>query len=714
MKSLLLFSLLLAFAAAGAAPEKSSDPRHEENLARIPTTDPEPTAIPSLKDGMKGTHPRLLFTKQEIEALKAQIAADPILKRTAEETLAWSKRFKCPTDAKPAIVLQDTPALSTSNGSYPALAYAYALDPNPALLQEITNVLTMMLNQPYWADTAELDSNMGAACNMLMTALLFDTVYNDLDPEFRAKVAEKLLLHARRLYYLGHKQLCLMPIKYWQQDPQPNHRWYRARGLAACLLAVADEPNLNTGYLMQQLKEEMDFLMKWYPSDGDCHEGSGYQQFGFRSLADTASMMDRVLGTEYLKNPGFQNAWAQQLYYWVPGRGSNIGFGDDMNGIRPFGYDDAAFFISPHLSRDKNVQAALRRRFLKMAVTYNDRPYVYPWSMLAYYDASVGEGDYKALPTHRLFPDIGAATMRDSWEDNAVIFTFKCGPYGGYALNEYRHANLKNGKPHYVNIAHDDPDANSFALSVADDFMFQPGFYSLKKTTESQNSITVDGKGQINEGSDFTQPTPERDMRELSYLTGWKAGEDGRIIIEGEAGAAYQDDALKQFRRTAIWMPGEYLVLLDNIAGNGPHRITWRGAVEKGMFEKPEDGLCYISTKKGNRMDFQILSNREFKGLVDHLFLDGRFGSALMQQFQFFIDTESVKFATLFDPWKKKPVLFMKEEGGTVTLTVKTASFEDTWKWENPSDAHTPSTITGTRGNSSLIALTSGDKPPTH
>jgi hypothetical protein len=322
-------------------------------------------------------------------------------------------------------------------------------------------------------------------------------------------------------------------------------------------------------------------------------------------------------------------------------------------------------------------------------------------------------GDYKAVPTFKLFPDLGAASLRDSWEDNAVIFTFKCGPIGGYVLNNYSHANPKDGKPHYVNVAHDDPDPNSFAMSIADGFIFHPGRYSLKKMTAGNNSVTVDGKGQLNEGMDFSQPLLDHDMRELSYLTGWKTGAQGRIIVEGEAAPAYKDSLLKHFRRTAIWMPGEYVLLLDDIVADGKHEITWLGAVEEGKFVNPAEGLCQVLTKSGQKMDFQILADREFTGALDHMMMDGRFGNVLLQQFQFTANSDAVKFATILDPWKKNARVTMKKDGDAVTLTVKTASTEDTWTWKPATDIKTASSIVGKRGSTELIALGPNDKAPT-
>lgn len=690
---------------------------YEGNLSKIPPTDPEPESSVQILPALKGVHPRVFFTPADIQKLKEQIPTDPILKQTAADLLAWARQFKL-SDAKPArtpdIFLTDTPALAVAAGQYPALAYAYALSPSPDQLQQIVNVLTMYVEQPYWADSAELDSNMGASCNMYAAALLYDTVYNDLQPEFRQRVAQKLLLHARRLYYLGFQQLCLMPIKYWQQDPMPNHLWYRLRGLAASVLAISDEEGIDVRFLLAETKKQADYIDKWLPADGSCHEGAGYQQFGIRPITDAALILDRNLGTSYQKNAYFRNAWEQQLYYWSPAMNSNIGFGDDSNGRRFFMYDDPAFFFGPHLTRDANVQAALERYFRKLSARPDGKPPTYPWSFLAgYYDPTVGLGDYKALPTYKLFPDLGAASMRDSWQDAAVIFTFKCGPIGGYALNEYSHANPKDGKPHYVNVAHDDPDPNSFALGIADSFIFHPGRYSLRKMTSGNNAVTVDGKGQMNEGIDYSQPILDRDMRELSYLTGWKTDAQGRIIVEGEAAPAYKDSLLKHFRRTAIWMPGEYILLLDDIVASGQHEITWRGAVEEGKFVKPAEGLCQVLTKTGQKMDFQIIADRDFTGALDYMMMDGRFGNVLLQQFQFTAHSDAVKFATLLDPWKKNARVSMKKDGDTVTLTVKAGSTEDTWTWKPAADGKTPSSIIGKRGSAPLIALEAADKAPT-
>jgi len=722
MKSLLVSAItVIAISTSTAFAAPLTPQEAKANLDKIPATDPAVTNPPQLVDAMKGVHPRLLFTTEEIAALKQQISSDPLLQKAYEGTVAWAKIAPVPTGPKPPIVTDDTSALVKSYSQAPAMAYAYALDKDPAMKKKIVDTLTEMLNQPYWADTKELDSSMGGACNMMMTALLYDTVYNDLDPAFRTQMAAKILLQARRMYYLGHKELSIIPYRYWTVDPQPNHRWYRDMGLIACVLSVADEKDLDTGYLLQSIKDEMDFVIKWYPPDGDCHEGAGYQSFGYTAIATACEMMDRNLGTDYLRKSGLKNAWQQQIYYWVPGRLSDISWGDDQNSVgTSYGHNDASFFLAPRLSRDKEAQAMLLMRLAKTNIPdKKGNPPILPWTMLTFYDPTVGQGDYKAMQPYRLFPDIGAASMRDSWEDDAVVFTFKCGPTGGYKLNEYRMATMVDGKPHGVNIAHDDPDANEFALAVGNGFAFHPGVYSTSRRTSEHSTLTVDDIGQVGEFPFWTPPLDGVDWQQFSYLTGWKSDDKGHVIIEGEAAGAYRgklekqdklpDPVLKTYRRTAIWMPKEYILILDNIVADGAHKITWHANAPKSQIA---GGTGTVTTETGTPVAFQIVSNKDFQSSSTPLNLVGRWGTVPVQQLQLNANTDAIKLATVIDPWKTNPEVKLAESNGVATVTVHTAKFDDTWTWSVATGPTTPSVIEGKRAGAPLVSLTEADKAP--
>lgn len=699
--------LTLATGAALAAPKKGG-PDIPYLLGKVPASDPAATEVIEILPKRQGQYPRLIFTEDEYATLKSQIPGDPILQESYDRVSKAASGFRIPKGPKPSFVKGDTAALSKAGGSFPNLALAYGIDRDPQVKEKLIGLLELYLNEPHWATGRELDSNMGAGNNMLAVGLAFDAVADELEPAFRQQVAEKLLTHVRRLHYLGFEKGNDKVLHYWQQDPANNHRWHRIAGMSACLLSIADMEELETDYLMEQLKGHMDFVMEWYPEDGDCHEGTGYQTFGFHFLAIAAMMLDNNIGTNYLEHPGFRNAWMQQVYSTVPGGTKTMSFGDANNKERGLGHYGAAFFLSPKLTRNQDVQAAMAERYrFQTKDNRSMTPYTYPWMMLVYYDATVGEGDINNLPTEYLMADMGVAYLRDSWEEDAVLMMFKCGPYGGYKLNEYRNTN----DFHYVNVAHDDPDANTFSIAMDNELVVHPGTYFSRKWTANHNTILVNGKGQIGEGSQYTQPVPETDMTTLSYLTSWKKGDDGRIIVEGEAGNAYPD--LKQFRRTAIWLPQDYILILDHVAAEGEQEINWVAYADNAQFDDPAAGKGHLKTQDGDPLKYQIFSNRQLEASIDYYQFYGRFFHLLMNRTQFDATAESVRYATIFDPWKRGDLeLTFDDQDGKVTLTVKGKGIDDTWSWTPSSDLQTPSTITGKRNGQPLIALTPADKAP--
>lgn len=710
---------LVASMTVQAAPVKKGKHKnidYAKVLSLVPAKDPAPKDAPKLKPELKGKHPRLLFDDAFIANLKKQAETDPVLKKAVAETIKYgSRKNLMRKEDRPAVVDNDTAALTQGFSNYIRLAFAYALDKNPNTLENIKTVLNNMLETPYWADTIELDCNMGAANNMVAVAALYDVAYNDLDPEFRKKIAERLLVQARRMYYLGYQKLCPNVVKYWQNDPQPNHRWHRGCGQIAALSVIADDVDGKADFLLGEMQREFEFLLKHYPDDGDCHEGSGYQNFGFFYLALTAWIFDHNFGTNYLKHPGFSNAWKQQVYYDAPGMQSNMTFGDAPNRVAVAAHLDGGFYLCSRLSRDKDAFAVFDKFFHSR--TFNPRypkaVYQYPWTILLCYDPTLKGGSADKFPVNHLFADLGAVSLRDNWGDDAVAFTFKCGPYGGYKLNEFRHSMPKDkyGNYHYLNLAHDDPDANGFALTAFRDFIFHPGNYSVSKMTSHTSSILFNNKGQKQEGDVYTQPAGKEDMRTFSYLTGFKQGENNRVIVEGEAGNAYPD--LKTFRRSVIWMPGEYILLLDDVKADKAGVISWNGIIPKAFVEDAEAGRCYALTKTGKKMYFTLLSNKPIKAYIDFYELAGRWTNLLVNQCKFDAEnTDNARFACLLDPWEKGVKLQMKEVGNSVELQVTGNGINDKWVWTPTGDLEKVTSITGTRDGKELIKLTEKDVAP--
>jgi hypothetical protein len=166
---------------------------------------------------------------------------------------------------------------------------------------------------------------------------------------------------------------------------------------------------------------------------------------------------------------------------------------------------------------------------------------------------------------------------------------------------------------------------------------------------------------------------------------------------------------LKTYRRTAIWMPKEYILILDNIVGDGSHKITWRGTAPKSQIAG-NSGTA--TTETGTPVGFQVASNHDFQGSSNDMTLYGRFGNVPVQQIHLDANVDAIKFATVLDPWKTNPEVKLTESNGVATVTVHSANFDDTWTWKEPADANTPSQIDGQRGGAAIISLTAADKAP--
>ena len=115
------------------------------------------------------------------------------------------------------------------------------------------------------------------------------------------------------------------------------------------------------------------------------------------------------------------------------------------------------------------------------------------WLALVWYPKSLAAGSIANIPTRDFFADLGLQFVRESWDAGGVGAMFKCGPFGGYKLNEYRH---REGMK-YVNVAHDDPDANSFLLFADGEMVAKTDGYSKHKKSANHNTILINCTGQV-------------------------------------------------------------------------------------------------------------------------------------------------------------------------------------------------------------------------
>ena len=639
-----------------------------------PATDPAPTTPVDLVAAVRSSHPRLLFTAADVPGMKARIQGDSVA--FYNQLLAYLPVSRPPTNTN--FQVDATEAQRQGFWRMPTVALHYVLTGSSTSFSRAQGFLQLLLDTDHWETGTEIDSGMGAANIMVGAALTYDWLYNDLDPTFRDAFRAKLLLQARRMYYGGHLQLNA-DSHYWQQDPQNNHRHHRDAGLVLAVLAVASAEEADDDWILAKTFEELAFIHQWLPADGSCHEGPTYMPFGYIYLTLAMDASDRCFGTDYLGHDFFRNAPAFRFATLTPNLLDTLSYGDS-NGGTNFLNNYVLRMTARHGLADE--QAAFLRAF---AV---GNPAEYGWSSIIWHDPTVQGGSINNLPLASFHSDLGIATLRDGWEASGTVSAlFKCGSYGGARLNAYRNANAY----HYINIAHDDPDAGEFLIYVGNKPVARSDGYSYRKLTSGHNTILVNGVGQRGEGGQWTQPLSGTDMTQLAKVLRWSALGD-IALVEGEAGAAYT--GLSRFRRSMVWAKGRYVLLLDDIRAGSSPQITW--LVQSAAVQAIDVATHRYRLANGTALcDLQLASDATLSATIGTSTAQNGSTVLGLQQLQARATASALRVAAVFDPWHRGNV--------TVTLTPQGASaarvavsgdgFTDLWTWQAAPDNLTASTI---------------------
>jgi hypothetical protein len=674
----------------------------------VPEADPKADHPVALAPAVAGKHPRLLLAAEDIPRLRTFARSDAA-KDMWKGMMAYLPVCKAPSHTN--FLTDATDGQRQGLWRMPTAALHYVLTGEKASLDATVGFLKKLLDLPHWEEGEELDSGMSAANIMIGAALAYDWAYADLEPAFREAVRKKLIYHARAMYYGGHLMGNKAATAYWQQDPQNNHRWHRDAGLALCALAAA-EGKPEEQWILQKTAEELKFVADWLPADGTSHEGSSYLIFGGTHLTLPMDAADRCLGTKYLGLPFFRNVPLYRLHLLTPGMKDAFHFGDSggLGGYNNFLYACTA----RHRLADEQAGLLRMNRL-------NPDAFEFTWLSLVWQDPTLDGGSMDKLPKVGFYPDLGLALLRDGWDANDSGAMFKCGPYGGRKLNEYRNTH----EFHYLNVAHDDPDVNSFLLHARGRLLAETCRYSTKKLTANHNTILIGGKGQLGEGEGWTQPLKGKyqDMTKLGVVTTWKDTGDV-VLVEGEGAGAYPD--LSRFRRTFVWVKGAYVLVLDDIrAGDGKDvELTWllqgkRLAPAAAPAETPAAGQAagrYVLAKDAARCELQVVSDVPLAPTIAASTADDHGKPLGWQQLQLRGKAGRFRLASVYDVWARggagvKLAVDAPSDTATVTVTAGgKAAVADAWTWRAPTDAATPSQITARRGDKTLVEVGPKDR----
>ena len=438
------------------------------------------------------------------------------------------------------------------------------------------------------------DHDLDAAWLLFGLGLGYDWLKDRLPPAERHALRDKLYLHGRRLYDYA----VTTAGRWWSSAYWQNHNWICYGGLATAAFALCNEYS-EAGRWAARTRDNFVQALSLMPEDGSNYEGPVYWRYGVIWFLIYADLLQQETGEDLHDSAFLRHTFFYRLYLSGPNLVDTANFGDCHD--RRSAHTAAVY---ARLAGRYHIGAAqwLYHHFdasgewEREGVEGLVKPGLGAESGLEFlwYDADVDPTPIAQLPLSRVFPDLGLAAMRSSWDKDGVTLAFKCGaPNGMKAWHSGHSLNLSRGW-RTLNAGHDHPDANSFIIISGDDYVAVDDGYAKEKRTRHHSTLLIDGRGQYAEGG-------KNAFRDLDATWGARLEAthefDDVVYVRGEAARAYAPDLrLRQFTREALFLAGEAVAFRDVISADIPHCYDWLLQLD----EPPEaDGHRCLTIKSG-------------------------------------------------------------------------------------------------------------------
>ncbi|MEI8310710.1 MAG: hypothetical protein WCH98_08140 [Verrucomicrobiota bacterium] len=549
------------------------------------------------KPALSAKHPRYMFAGTPLAELQKRIK-DPQFARYRDELFAVARDI---SNMSPTETPSFHSAMFAHMGEYlPWLALAHLLTEDPAekaqFLQAAQRWTEAVIAQGDHPD------NLATANGLLGLAVVYDWLYNDWTPGFRAKLRQHIIDRAR--WARSPENLSSQQFRRAEavgnQQWLANHRWFNfaSVALASAVLWGDEEAPIQPGELQKWMDEAM--LTYWvvlrtFDSDGAPVEGYMYMAYGdrpyFYFIPITEELTECSLPLMETVRPQAEN----MLHASLPASQGHFSYSDSFSynplnsSVAPCFRKIAAYFKDPqaqllaerieNLTKEAaNLGTPIKKDLRERLPEFNPLS----WRSLFWYDPSVKTADVSSLPLFRDNTGLGTFNARSDWKDpKATFFGFIAGPATGESTAEVWGKSLANG--------HANPLQGAFQLYAGAIPVVPPVFYPKPKLTESYPVAVFEGRGskagklqgQISEGKDWF-------MDDYKYIKSMGKTldvrhEDGFHSYLAEIGGLYalEDERAKapmfpSYRRSITYFPKGVVVIADRIRTDLPRRAQFR------------------------------------------------------------------------------------------------------------------------------------------
>mgnify|MGYP000889080155 CR=1 FL=1 len=469
------------------------------------------------------------------------------------------------------------------------LSFMYLLTRQKQYLEEAKRWIFTSVKYEHWGNAHLVDVDLSASWILFGMSISYNWLKEDLTSYERKKIVEKLILQAEKMYvFKKSTEGKGWPTSFWQ-----NHNWINLTGLAACGYALKDI-YAGAQKWIEVAKENFKIVYDVLPEDGSDYEGVVYWRYGVFWLLAYAHLLKVEEGIDYFKSCSFlKNTFYYRLYQAVPNLQETINYGDCHD--RRSAHSIAMYYKFAHEYKNGYAQflASKVKKFIFREQYESDiKPGILPEAVfeILWYDPEVQEKNFNDLPLIKYFEDLGLVVIRDSWKEDATIFSFKCGAPGGKQQWEKSYELLKEKGLITRGLSHQHPDNNSFIIHSNGAYLAIDDGYDRTVKACDHNVIVVDDKGYSDEGkNNVWEKTLQNDVGEIKAFH----NEGNFVYILGETSKSYQKDLnLNWFGRNVFYTGKNYFVIVDDVESTKMHKYSWimhsdvyPEEIEKGVFE---------------------------------------------------------------------------------------------------------------------------------
>ncbi|PCJ52590.1 MAG: hypothetical protein COA79_23585 [Planctomycetota bacterium] len=191
------------------------------------------------------------------------------------------------------------------------------------------------------------------------------------------------------------------------------------------------------------------------------------------------------------------------------------------------------------------------------------------WMDILLYDPSVKLNLKKKFKTFAYFDDLENISTRNSWQEKATAIQFKCGPFQGKKAQE-----LFLGDP---GCSHLHPDTGSLQLhSRKHELLIDPAYSAIKRT-DHHNTATINGYGQLGEGTKWFKVNHALHYEHTASISHVKDTKKWSTWTGELSGVYWTEAKLDFYVRTVVYLKPDILVVMDELksAKKSKFKIHW-------------------------------------------------------------------------------------------------------------------------------------------